>query len=266
MKKNALMVGVAAIAGLAAFTVLPAQEPSPPNQLKMGKGGGRSGPMQPVAANTVTGAPYSADVVTENTQVLADGNRIETRFSAKLYRDSQGRERREDGPGGLIMISDPVANAGFTLNPKTHTGRKGGIIPALLSARGELIDGPRLVAAGQLHLVVSEHGTASFKNVGAVTSPASPELATEQLGSQSMEGVLADGVRITHTIPAGQVGNQRPIQVVDESWYSPDLKMVIMTRLSDPRSPEVVYRLANINRNEPDSSLFQAPPDYKIEP
>jgi hypothetical protein len=90
------------------------------------------------------------------------------------------------------------------------------------------------------------------------------EPKVEKLDSQTIEGVLAEGQRVTHTIPAGAIGNEQPINIVDERWYSPELQTVVMTRHSDPRSGETVYRLTNINRTEPARTLFEVPSDYTL--
>lgn len=87
---------------------------------------------------------------------------------------------------------------------------------------------------------------------------------TEQLGKQIIEGVEAEGTRATTTIPAGEIGNERPIIITSERWYSPELQTVVMTRRSDPRQGETIYRLTNINRSEPARSLFEVPSDYTI--
>jgi hypothetical protein len=84
------------------------------------------------------------------------------------------------------------------------------------------------------------------------------------LGKQMIEDVLAEGTRTTMTIPAGEIGNERPIEIVSERWYSPELQLVVMTRHSDPRSGEMTYKLTNINRTEPARSLFEVPSDYTI--
>ena len=86
----------------------------------------------------------------------------------------------------------------------------------------------------------------------------------EQLGKQIIEGVEAEGTRTTVTIAAGEIGNERPIEIVSERWYSPELQLVVMTRNSDPRSGETTYKLTNINRSEPAKSLFEVPSDYTI--
>jgi hypothetical protein len=87
---------------------------------------------------------------------------------------------------------------------------------------------------------------------------------TEDLGSQTMEGVLVNGVRTTHTIPAGQIGNDRPITIVTEVWASPDLKTVVYSKRSDPRMGEQTFGLTNIVRTEPNPSLFTVRADFKI--
>lgn len=87
---------------------------------------------------------------------------------------------------------------------------------------------------------------------------------TESLGKQMIEGVEAEGKRTVTTIPAGAIGNELPIQIVSESWYSPELQTTVMSKRSDPTSGETMYRLTNIRRGEPDASLFQVPSDYTV--
>ena len=86
----------------------------------------------------------------------------------------------------------------------------------------------------------------------------------EQLGKQTIEGVEAEGQRATITIPAGEIGNEQPILIVSETWYSPELQVTVMSRHSDPRMGETVYRLTGINRAEPSHLLFEVPADYTI--
>jgi hypothetical protein len=86
----------------------------------------------------------------------------------------------------------------------------------------------------------------------------------ESLGKQMIEGVEAEGTRITQTIPAGAMGNERPIEVSHERWYSQELQLDVMVKWVDPRSGESTQRLTNISRGEPDASLFQPSSDYTI--
>lgn len=93
----------------------------------------------------------------------------------------------------------------------------------------------------------------------------SDRVKREELGKQIMEGVEVEGTRTTITIPAGEIDNELPIAIVSERWYSPELQVVVMSKNSDPRTGVSTYRLTNINRAEPDASLFQAPADYTLE-
>ncbi len=206
---------------------------------------------------TVKGVPYSAEAVTETTQTLTDGNRIHRTTSSKVYRDSEGRTRKEQSIAAIgpfvagadapqtIFIHDPVANVDYILQPQNHTARKM-TIPEL----------PKDIAR-------AAPGTPA----APVTVPISkPEFQPkeEPLGTQMVEGVPAQGTRTVITIPAGQIGNDRPIQIVSERWYSPDLQVVVMSKNTDPRMGETVYRLTNISRAEPAPSLFTVPADYTL--
>jgi hypothetical protein len=90
------------------------------------------------------------------------------------------------------------------------------------------------------------------------------ETKTEKLEARNVEGVQAEGSRTTTTIPAGELGNEQPIQIVNERWYSPELQVIVMTRHSDPRFGETTYKLTNIQRGEPSAALFQVPSDYTL--
>jgi len=233
----------------------------------------------------VKGAPYSAEEVTETRQTLADGNRIVQRSTALVYRDSEGRVRREriatvagpwtaeSGEGArVITISDPVAGATYILDPKTKTARR------LATAGGDILAKRPPEAAGKVpHAelvekrieIVSAGSPEAAKAGGGVqvmilNQKASGQPVKESLGTQVFEGVSAEGTRVTVTIPAGAIGNERPIQTVSESWYAPQLQTIVMSRQEDPRIGETVFRLTNLSLAEPAAALFQVPPDYKV--
>jgi len=90
------------------------------------------------------------------------------------------------------------------------------------------------------------------------------EVSSEDLGSQTMEGVLVTGTRTTRTIPAGQIGNDKPISIVTEVWTSPELKTVVYSKRTDPRMGEQTFKLTNIMRAEPDPTLFTVPSDFNV--
>ena len=107
-------------------------------------------------------------------------------------------------------------------------------------------------------------GNEVFHYSHAPNSHGPTEAKKESLGKQTIEGVEAEGTRTTVTIPADEIGNELPIQIVTERWYSPELQTAVMTRHRDPRFGETIYRLTNINRSEPARTLFEVPADYTI--
>ena len=98
--------------------------------------------------------------------------------------------------------------------------------------------------------------------MGAIAGGQKP--VVESLGTQFMEGVAVEGTRTTMTIPAGQIGNEQPINIVSERWFSPDLKVLVMSRQSDPRFGETTYRLTGLTRAEPSPQLFEIPADFTV--
>ena len=248
---------------------------------------------QLVSGPPVKGAPYSAEAVSETIQTLADGNRIVQRSSAMQYRDNDGRERREETSAmGVIFITDPVAGTRFTLHPESQTAETGPLQQFALSQNpgGETlfiahdVAGPGVPGGrGVGPFVLSERVVAgrgrggpeprtvrlnlngesiTMTTDGRVTT--SSDGKTEDLGKMYIEGVQAQGTRTTTTIPAGDIGNERPINIVDERWYSPDLQMTIMTKHSDPMVGETSFSLKNINRSSPPPTLFEVPSDYTV--
>jgi hypothetical protein len=239
----------------------------------------------PLAMRPITGAPYSGEQVHETVQTLVDGTHItQTMPATKVYRDSLGRTRAERqmfrGPVGfgpnvpdapfIIEIIDPVAQCRYTLdtqNKVAHRQELGasrpGTIAATTPGRGD-VSGSATFAinggafAGRLGAAATPNST------GKMTDAARPETTTEKLASQTIEGVLVEGTRHTMTWPVGAQGNDRPITRTNETWMSPELKVVVLSKTSDPRSGEQTQKLINIDRSEPDPSLFQPPPDYAI--
>jgi hypothetical protein len=227
-----------------------------------------------LSGNTVTGEPYSAQAVTQTTQTLADGNRIVNSTTASIYRDAEGRVRREqslpnigpytaqDAPVQTIFISDPVAGVNYSLNPSEHVAIKLPAPPIVASTSGRTITMQRIAAGGPAGLTASSP-LPTFIYRATSAAPPNPPMV-EQLGAQSIQGVQAEGTRTTLTIPAGQIGNSQPIQIVDEVWRSPDLQVIVQSTHSDPRMGTTSYTLENVSRADPSPALFQVPADYTI--
>lgn len=238
----------------------------------------------------VKNSPFSAEAVSESVQVLADGNKITRSVTTRMYRDSEGRFRREGagstGGSGFstygstvaiygmqetISIFDPVESARYVLNPTDKTARR-------LSFNNINIEIPIVVNTGKLTTaavnaeILTKIATETKAQIqtkgnvvvmGNVASTIDPG-KTESLGTKTIEGVETQGTRTVTTIEAGAIGNERPIEIVYERWYSKELDMIVYSRNYDPRFGEQTYRLTNINRTEPDRSLFTVPSDYKL--
>lgn len=245
-----------------------------------------------IAGKVMKGAPYSADAVTETTQTLADGNRISSKSTAETYRDSEGRTRREmtlpaigpfatsgDAPS-VITINDPVAGVSYHLDAKTKTARKMPPMPGAVSFGIATFVTGAPAAGASVNIVrsrVPAEGKApeafgkTVPDVIATNPTAQIRMRTggappkqESLGKQAIDGIEVEGTRSTITIPAGEIGNDRDINIVNERWYSPELQTVLMSRHSDPRMGETTYKLTNIKRGDPHPSLFQVPSDYTL--
>jgi len=245
------LVGVLA-AALCAY----GQNPGP-GRGRFGGGGGNGarflGAEAGAPGRVVKNAPYSADMITESMQTLPDGNHIRQDTTSRIYRDSEGRTRTEQSLKGLgalagssnlpkvVFINDPVAGTNYALNPDNKTASKSAWMRPGRS--GPPPEGRR---------------NGGFRGGDGTNAK------TETLGQKTIEGVVAEGTRTTMTIPAGRIGNEQPIQVVTERWYSPELQTVVLSKHSDPRSGETVTRLANISRAEPPRSLFEVPSEYKV--
>ena len=220
-----------------------------------------------IEGRVVKGAPYSAEIVTETVQVLQDGNRIVQRTTGRIYRDSEGRVRREeDRPSGgpSVSIMDPVAGKSFTLNPANRTARE---TPAL--ALLELTHSLNRVAVRNTLLSPGYSWVTSDVLTGRpgirYTRVGGDVANEEKLPDRTIEGVVASGIRRTTTIAAGAIGNERPISIVSEEWTSTDLQVLVLTDLNDPRAGRSTYKLLKISRAEPDPALFRVPGDYAVE-
>jgi hypothetical protein len=196
----------------------------------------------------VTGAPYSGVETTEVQRKLDDGNQIARESQTKVYRDGQGRVRMERTgarPNGqersFITIFDPVAGYSYVLNPQTKRAMK----RALPSG-----DRPKM-------------GAGMGRGMGPGAGKGN-NAQTEDLGTQTINGLAATGTRITRTIPAGAIGNQQPIVTTRETWISTALKVPVQIKTSDPRFGSSTLQLTNVVQAEPDPALFQVPSDYTV--
>jgi len=273
------------------------------------------------SSSAIKNAPFSADAISESVQTLADGNRIVRSSTSKLYRNSEGRFRREmtGGTGGMlgslysyssgVSLLDPVGGFSYMIDPNLKTTRQfiykpgtaikvlngattveGSLLSDKVRAEIKAAAAVASTAGGNNAVIVSDKVREELKatiaaapviaaRAGQLTSDALTgvgmaysvgsshskwETRTEELGTQNIEGVDAEGTRTITTIPAGAIGNERPIEITYEKWYSRELQLVVMSKHNDPRFGEQTYRLTNIVRSEPDPSLFSLPNGYKL--
>jgi hypothetical protein len=229
-------------------------------------------------AKPVTNAPYQAQIETQTVQHLSDGNVIQNTHTSKVARDGKGRTWTEEtvdrigpwtsgnGPHTIIFISDPVSGNSYVLHPDSKTAEK-------MSMKG-FPGGPE---RGHRAMIVQRQTVAGAP--GGVTTtivgdgpppmekmgPDEPgDVQKEDLGTQEVNGVTAQGTRVTRTIPANTIGNQLPIVSVSETWYSPELQTVVQSKHEDPRFGDTTFSVKNIQKGEPPADLFQLPSDYTV--
>lgn len=250
------------------------------------------------------GAPYSADTIVEGSQTLADGNRINRKTTGRVYRDGEGRTRREEDrdfsastPNGpvsarmtSISIIDPVAGFSYSLDPenkiawRTPIGGANAIMGKLeasqVEAKRELEEKMRAMDEQKMKMP-SPEGTRARGSAGAeekervaAAGGAGPVMMRSggpgddrrpgPIEHRTIDGLAVEGRKNTTVIAAGQIGNEQPITITSEEWRSPELNVLVLTKHSDPRMGDSSYRLVNIIRAEPDRSLFMVPSDFTV--
>ena len=263
-------------------------------QLEMGQQQQSIGANQSVMAailQPVTGEPYQADKITHSKQTLSDGTIITRETKGLIARDTEGRMREDlyivhsgqvqgreqDTNFQSATVGDPIAHTMLI-----WTGEK-----TKIAMQMQLPSLPKGHAAGSAGAIfesapppppppghnlpmpsVSLQTTASAGSApapGGILRGNADNVHTEDLGQTSIEGVLVTGKRTTTTILLGKIGNDRPIVVVHEEWRSPELKILVKTIDTDPRTGEQTMELQGITRTDPDATLFQAPAGYKVQ-
>jgi len=212
---------------------------------------------EPNNVRLVTGAPYSALGTSKTVTTLPNGDRVVRENTIRQWRDSDGRTRSEfslssiGGPRPLeinttvTVIDDPEARERYLLQPASKVAVTVPIVPCRVnpSLEPDLSVGPPRPARLQMQ----------------VSTPV-------KLGERKMDGESVAGSRVEATIPAGAIGNDKPIQMSAEQWYGKDLQVVVEAIYRDPRTGETRYKLSEIHRAEPDARLFRVPDNYTRKP
>jgi hypothetical protein len=226
----------------------------------------------------VKNVPFSADMITLYDRTLENGNHIHRETHGKVFRDSQGRVRTDGEtpqPGSekleYATINDPVQKVIINLNPRLKTAMvfhfAKGVGPSV-TAMGNVGNAPASAAPKQAAAKSAEAkpapgvGTTARMSATLTTSPV--QTRTDALGNKYIEGVNAAGTRTTRIIDAGSQGNDKPIVAVTETWFSPELNMIVLSESDDGKSGHSTMKLINITRTEPMAQLFQVPSDYTV--
>jgi hypothetical protein len=249
-----------------------------------------AGPLE-IGGQMVADAPYTAEATTETSRLLGDGNRIVQSSTVSIARDRLGRTRREQGlavigplvagqpAGKQVVITDPASRTTYILDLENRkalrwrtpafslppVARRGdGTVASGTGAGGVMFEA---AAAAPVDVAVLHAlPTTGAVTLGGVSVAAhhAPTPHVEDLGTQSMEGIAVQGTRSTVTIPEGQIGNERPIEIVSERWVSPQLQTLVSSRQDNPLFGETSYRLTNIVLGDPPAWMFEVPPDFEI--
>ena len=250
-------------------------------------------PTDSLLGKPVKNAPYSAEEIRENQRTLGDGNQIATKIITMYYRDSQGNTRKEtlstSGEVQSVTIRTAADNTVYTLSPlsrlafKLNHDKLGAKAAAFGAAAGTAIKArieaqrkegkPPAVDNKEIEEIVVKRmppNITANPNFGPQVAAAMSEAkwaskaSTKDLGVKTIDGVKAEGKLLSYEIPAGEVGNRKPIVVTNEAWYSPELQIALYSKHSDARSGDAIYRLANLKRGEPAAALFTVPSDYTV--
>jgi hypothetical protein len=218
-----------------------------------GRGMGMMGGPQAV----VPGAPYSGTEVVQTQETLADGNSITRNRQLNVYRDSQGRVRTEETitprnttggkqPYTITTILDFVGGHRYVLDSSTMTAFESPLHTPHTPPAGATANGRR--------------GGGGAAGANAVR----PNVVSTKLAQQPVNGVIATGTQHSESIPAGTIGNARPIQTSRQIWESVELKVPVRIQSTDPRFGSSQMDLTNIIQAEPSASLFVVPAGYTL--
>ena len=234
---------------------------------------------------TVKNAPFSARMTNRMVRELCDGNRIVHEQVTLIYRDTDGRVRREHSATGssfrnMIMITDPVEQQAWMLEEATRTAYKspmfGRRIDAIQGSSGYMMAQPLHESSATVGTIGitdftanGPSGPVSLSTERIVLGGSGPPMGAgpatvESLGQDTIDGVRVEGTAYTTTYPANMFGNELPIVVQKTTWYAPELQMLVRSEEKDPRMGTVTYTMEILSVEEPDPALFEIPADYRI--
>ena len=233
---------------------------------------GNSTPGSPATANgaferIVTGVPFSAESITDVVQTAADGSHVKRTTTSVVARDSHGRTRYSQNlslllPGGprvLTFIRDPVAGVRYLMDSRETVASREAIRTPSPGPAVNQVWSPQDAA-----IKVARQSVKSLLDARSAGLSQTIRSEAAPLGDQIVESVTASGARVRAVVPAGQIGNDKPLTFSSEAWYSADLGIIVMSKASDPITGDTNFRLTNLRRGEPSPDLFAVPAGYRI--
>ena len=208
---------------------------------------------------TIAHAPFQGMRVDRVKNILADGTTMTRDIKGRFARDSEGRVYEEEQQvidGGAAMPGAPMRTTMIDLvkNYTLHWGTS----PKIADVMG-------ISARENLHVTFPMQFTSPVIREAPPAPGTEPDkVTTENLGQKTIEGVVTTGTRTTTVIPTGKVGNDRPLKVVHDVWFSKDLELALIETIEDPRLGRDTLEIHDVSRVEPDAGLFRAPAGYQV--
>jgi hypothetical protein len=196
----------------------------------------------------IPNAPFSGGVNIEQTIVRKDGSIMQFKSTREVARDTRGRIHNE--LRALIPVSStdtPELLNIHLYDPQTR-------ISTQIDVRKRIF-----WTVTMNHPPSTEPPSIRF---AAPDGNAPPNEFTKQedLGIREIEGVPAHGIRQTQTVTDENDGKE--VVIIDEYWYSQDLRINLMIKHSDPRKEMTTMTVAQVTRSEPNPAFFEVPEDY----
>ena len=250
MKTAGLFLSLSSLVVLAALSIMSGNAQA--QEVRHAPDGGSRITIESIFIPPIPNAPFTATVVTEWTSRLADGKEVTIKNHRTVARDSAGRifqERRAFAPNAeqtptrltQFEISDPSVGVQYICKP------------------GEQVCVTRSYLRSQ-----AVTSAATLASLPPKREASGGEANGEDLGHNTIEGLDSIGSRETTKIAAGVIGNDQPLSVIKEFWYSPQLGVNLVVNRIDPRSGTENFKVIDVNISEPDPKLFEPPSDYKV--
>jgi len=237
---------------LPAFALI-AQE-APPPTVTFSDGGASprgGGPMESIFIPPMKEAPFSLVLATEWSRPMGNGGTFTLANQRRIVRDSRGRIYQERWilvpKGGdikstmnVFQITDPVEHTWLNCSTRSHICE---LLPYRLTLQ------------------------TSYRPSVGVSRPLPDRrgyMQVDDLGLETIQGTGTHGYRTTITYNPGTMGNDAPMVITREFWFSLDLGIDLSSMVDNPQSGKQLFTVKELSTSEPDPALFKVPEGYRI--